>query len=459
MRTNSPCPTQCSDGIKGGNSVLLSLKFSSRSLKIMLRTIHRAKYALAEPDLLLKNAAIHVSAGGRISRIESIGSIGAWNSAHSQAKVVDWGSSIIIPGLVNAHVHLELTALRNKLTKFRSFTDWISQLIHCRQSWTKEDFLSSAAEGSRLSLASGTTLAGDITSSGIDWSAANRRNLRRVSFEEVIALSPDRVDFILSQLNLLLKREPANPFLVHGVSPHAPYSVSPELYRRSSELVRRRRMLLATHVAETQAELEFLQTGTGEFRSFLAGIGALPNNWKPPELSPVRYFDDLGVLGPSCLLVHCNYLDKHSIARILKTHSSVVYCPRSHDFFGHENHPIRQLLDSGINVALGTDSLASNFSLSMIDEMRFLFEKRKDIKPEEIFRAATMNGAAALHYGGVLGRLRRSYWADMAVLEIPQNLESRHWTGQILEGAGNCIATIVQGKIVYKKGQAAVAPF
>jgi aminodeoxyfutalosine deaminase len=419
----------------------------------MLRTIHRAKYALAEPDLLLKNAAIHVSAGGRISHIESIGS---WSGIHSQAKVIDWGSSIIIPGLVNAHVHLELSSLHNKLIMFRSFTDWISQLINYRRSWTKEDFLSSAAEGSRLSLASGTTLAGDITSSGIGWNAASGQNLRRVAFEEVLALSPDRVDFVLSQLNLLLKRGPSNPFLTHGVSPHAPYSVSPELYRRSSELVRRRRMLLATHVAETQAELQFLQNGTGEFRSFLDGIGALPNNWKPPELSPVLYLDNLGVLGPSCLLAHCNYLDKCSIERILKTHSSVVYCPRSHDFFGHKNHPIRQLLDSGINVALGTDSLASNYSLSMIDEMRFLFGKRKDIKPEEIFRAATVNGAAALHYGGVLGRLRRSYWADMAVLEIPNKLESRHWASQILEGAGKCIATIIQGKIVFKEGQAKV---
>jgi aminodeoxyfutalosine deaminase len=421
----------------------------------MPRTIHRAKYAWVEPDLLLKNAAIHVSDSGRISHIECIGSVGSWSSTHSQAKVIDWGSSIIIPGLINAHVHLELTALHNKLTKFHSFTDWVSQLINSRQSWTREDFLASAAEGLRLSIASGTTLAGDITSNCIGWSAAGGQNLRRIAFEEVLALSPDGADSVLSQLNLHLKKAPSNPFLIPGVSPHAPYSVSPQLYRRSSELARRRRMLLATHVAETQAELQFLQTGTGEFRSFLDGIGALPNNWKPPELPPVLYLDNLGVLGPSCLLVHCNYLDKRSIARILKTHSSVVYCPRSHDFFGHEHHPIRQLLDSGINVALGTDSLASNFSLSMIDEMRFLFGKRKDIKPEEIFRAATINGAAALHYGGVLGRLRRSYWADMAVLELPQNLKSRHWASQILEGAGKCIATIVQGKIVYKEGQAA----
>jgi aminodeoxyfutalosine deaminase len=427
------------DGIEGSNSVLLSLHFSYGPLKIMRRIIHRAKYVLAEPDLLLQNAAIHISARGRISRIEP------WSGICSEAEVIDWGSSVIIPGLVNAHVHLELTALHNKLTQFSSFTDWISQLVSHRRSWTKEDILSSASEGARLSLASGTTLAGDITASGFGWDAANSQNLRCVVFEEVLSLSPDQADSVLSPVNQLLQKAPPNPLLVHGVSPHAPYSVSQELYRRSSELARRRKMLLTTHAAETQAELQFLQSGTGEFRSFLDGIGALPMNWKPPELPPVLYLDSLGILGPACLLAHCNYLDKSSITRILKTHSSVVYCPRSHDFFGHENHPIRQLLDLGINVALGTDSLASNSSLSMIDEMRFLYRKRKDIKPEEIFRAATINGAAALHYGGVLGRLRRNYWADMAVLEIPNNLEARHLICQILEGAGQCIATIVQG--------------
>jgi cytosine/adenosine deaminase-related metal-dependent hydrolase len=323
-------------------------------------------------------------------------------------------------------------------------------LIDCRRSWTTTDFLLSATEGLRLSLASGTTLAGDITSSGVGWNAGSGLNLRRIVFKEVLALSPDRVDFTLSQLNPFFKKATLNPFLIHGVSPHAPYSVSPELYRRSSELARHRRMLLTTHVAETQAELEFLQTGTGEFRSFLEERGVLPDNWKPPELPPIPYLDALGVLGPLCLLVHCNYLDKPSISRIAKTRSSVVYCPRSHDFFGHKNHPVRQLLDSKINVALGTDSLASNSSLSMIDEMRFLFRKRKDLKPEEIFRAATVNAAAALQCGNILGRLRRSYWADMAVLEIPNNLKPRHLVCQILEGAGTCIGTVIQGKIVFK---------
>jgi len=414
----------------------------------MLRTIHRAKYILVEPDRLMQNASIHVSMSGRISRIEP------WHSANHKREAIDWGSSIIIPGLVNAHTHLELTSLHNQLTQFKSFTDWISQLINRRSSWSRENYISSTAKGIQLSLASGVTLAGDISSSGTGWNPLCGEDFRRVIFKEVIAHSPDLTNQVLSQLNLLLKEIHPNPLLAHGISPHAPYSVSPELYRRSAELARNRGIPLATHVAETQAELQFLQSGTGEIRDFLDRMGVLPAHWTPPESTPIAYLDALGLLGPSCLLVHCNYLDEQSIIKILDTHSTVVYCPRSHDFFGHKDHPIRQLLDSGVNVALGTDSLASNSSLSMIDEMRFLYRNRKDVTPEEIFRAATASGAAALGYGGVLGRLRRGYWADMAVLELPQNLVPKDLLHQVLEGAGACIATVIKGKIVFKTASA-----
>jgi len=421
--------------------------YQTASQATMTKVIHRAKYVLAEPDLLLQNAAIHISSSGRISHI------GTWQGSlpNPEAKVVDWGSAVIMPGLVNAHTHLELTSFCDQLTQFDSFTDWISQLIHKRRSWTQEQFLTSAKEGARLSLASGTTLAGDITSSGVGWCATRDLNLRRVVFEEVIALSADQTDQVVSQLNSTLKQAEPNPLLTHGISPHAPYSVSPSLYRRTAELARSQGMLLTTHVAETKAEIQFLQAGTGEFKDFLARIGALPVDWKPPQLHPIPYLDSLGVLGRSCLLVHCNYLDQNALQRILNTRSTVVYCPRSHEFFGHEDHPVRKLLDLGINVALGTDSLASNTSLSMLDEMRFLFRKRKDLKCEEIFRAATISGAAALNLDNTLGRLKRGYWADMAVLELPPTLDSRQLLIRMLEGAGECIATIVQGQMAWSK--------
>jgi cytosine/adenosine deaminase-related metal-dependent hydrolase len=412
----------------------------------MIKTVHRAKYVLAEPAVL-QNGAIHVSDSGRISRIAR----GASSSIRPGTNLTDWGCAVIVPGFINAHAHLELTFFHGQLTRFATFTDWISQLIEQRRTWPQERFLRSAEKGARLCLASGTTMIGDITSSGVGWGATRNQSLRRVVFEEAIALSPSQADTAVAQLKLLFRQAQPNPLLIHGISPHAPYSVSSKLYRRLAKLAQSEGRLLATHVAETTAELQFLHEGTGEFRDFLSRMGFLPDGWKPPRIAPIMYLDSLGVLGRSCLLIHCNYLDQESIRKIAKTNSNVVYCPRSHAFFDHDKHPVRQLLDQQINVALGTDSLASNSSLSMIDEIRFLFKKRKDLKPEEIFRAATKNGAEALGCGSSLGRMRRGYQADMAVLELPHNLGSRHLLAQILEGAGECIATIVQGEVVWQK--------
>jgi cytosine/adenosine deaminase-related metal-dependent hydrolase len=418
----------------------------------MKKVIHRARYVLAESDQWLENAAIHVSSSGRISHV------GTRQDSPANHEVVDWGTAAIIPGLVNAHTHLELTAFHDQLTRFDSFTDWISRLIHQRRTWTQKQFAASTAEGAGLSLASGTTLAGDITSSGVGWDATRGVNLRRVVFEEVIALSSSQADQVVSRLNNAFKGARPDPLLTHGISPHAPYSVSPNLYRRAAESAHTRRILLATHAAETKAEIEFLRTGTGEFRDFLEGIGALPGDWKPPRLHPVAYLDTLGVLGQSCLLIHGNYLDPDALSRILKTRSTVVYCPRSHAFFGHEAHPVRKMLDLGINVALGTDSLASNDSLSILDEMRFLFENRKDLRPQEIFRAATVNGAAALGFDNALGRLKPGYWADMTVLGLPATLQPRQPLLGILEGAGECIGTIVGGQIAWGRFGMGAAP-
>lgn len=413
----------------------------------MTPILHRAPYALLHATRLLENAAILVSDVGRILRVGE----GRRFKASASCKVLDWEGAILMPGLVNAHAHLELTDLQNRVTGFVSFTDWIAKLMQQRQPWTREQYQASARKGARLALESGTTLIGDIAAGGCGWDAVQGEGVRRVVFEEVLSLSPDRVEPVLAQLNRIFLQAAPEPLQVHGVSPHAPYSVSAELYRRTAALAQKQGRILATHAAETQSEIQFLQTGSGEFRDFLVTLGALPADWEPPASSPIAYLDALQVLGPNCLLVHCNYLDEDAVRRIARSRSSVVYCPRSHAFFGHANHPIRRLLDAGVPVALGTDSLASNHSLSMLDEMRFVFSRRADIGAEEIFAAATATGAAALQLGDRLGRLDAGCQADMAVLELPRNLPTRRLLHQILEGAGECLATVVRGRVAWQK--------
>ena len=411
----------------------------------MIRTVHIARYVLAEAGMLHRNAAVHISDPGRITRLEP------WQSPppNLQTKVIDWGSAIILPGLVNAHSHLELSRWKRRAGGPGTFTVWLQDLIGKRRKWSREDFLESVREGALLSLSAGTTLVGDISTAGVSGEALKTEKLRKVVFEEVLSFAPDQADDCLAGLRRRLQRTECDSLLNSGVSPHAPYSVSPRLYREVAELARAMGLRLATHVAESREELEFLARGTGDLRSFLTGLDAWQAGWVAPGMPPVPYLDGLGCLEQPAILVHCNYLDEDSMALVLSRSCSIVYCPRSHAFFGHDPHPVRRLLDMGINVAIGTDSLASNDSLSILDEMRFLFRTRKDLKCDEILRMATLNGAVALDFGNVLGRLRRGCWADMTILRLPDGINDRHVLSQVLEGAGECLATVVQGEIVW----------
>jgi cytosine/adenosine deaminase-related metal-dependent hydrolase len=413
----------------------------------MSETIHRAQYIVADSCTLVPNGGIRILDDGRIAEVAP------WNRAARgpSAEVVDWGAAVILPGFINAHAHLELTSLRNRLSRYASFTDWLSQLIALRRSWDTAAVRASIQEGIAQSLASGTTTVGDISSTGIVRSAARSSPIRKVVFEESISLSPGQAGEKIAEVKQALEFPAPGDLFRQGISPHAPYTVSGDLYRGLADLARSCNIPLATHIAETEAEIRFLQTGTGEFMDFLRSMNALPDDWNPPGSLPIPYLHALGVLGTHCLLIHGNYVDRESISRIADSGSSVVYCPRSHAFFGHREHPARKLLDAGVNVALGTDSLASNTSLSMLDEMRFLYRKRNDLKPEEILQAATVNGAKALNFGNDLGKLKPGCWADMTVLELPSNINETRIVEQILEGAGNCSGTVVGGKIIWRK--------
>jgi cytosine/adenosine deaminase-related metal-dependent hydrolase len=409
--------------------------------------IHRAECVLAEAGSVLSNAAVQVCRDGRILDVS------VWDRRHSPSgQIVDWGRAVLMPGLVNAHTHLELTCMRKQLPR-TTLPQWLKQLVETSRQWDTAQYLQSAQDGAQECVQSGTTLVGDISAQRCSARALKNVKLRKVVFEEVLSLAPEKAPEIIAALSAHLHSFPKDPLLRPGISPHTPYTVSTELYSAACELASRLGIPVASHVAESSEELAFMENGSGGLKDFLNEVGALPANWAPAGAAPVAYLSRLGALQGGMILIHGNYLDPASIAQIAQHNCPVVYCPRSSVFFGHSNHPVRRLIDQGITVALGTDSLASNESLSMLDEMRFLFRLRRDLTAGEIFRMATLNGAKVLGYGSVTGALKPGCAADMAVLALEKTGPRHNLLAEIMEGSGTCLAALVQGELAWSRAE------
>ena len=313
-----------------------------------------------------------------------------------------------------------------------------------------------------MSLAGGATTVGDIHGFGRSAQTLKALPIRKVLFFEVTGFSPERTQLGIERLQNHLRVAPSpDALFTISVSPHAPYSTSAALYRHccgfriadcfsfrnpKSE-IRNRVPPLCTHLAETPDELEFLAHGTGAFADLLDTLQIPRQDWTPPGRTPVAYMQDLGVLAHRPLLAHCNYLTDADIQTLARSGATVVFCPRSHHYFYHTDHPIKRLLDAGVNVAIGTDSHASNWSLSMLDELRFLFNAyHTSLAPETLLALVTLNGAKGLGLKRV-GKLRAGWQADLIAIRIPD--DGRDWFERICDEASENVLTVVAGKICY----------
>jgi cytosine/adenosine deaminase-related metal-dependent hydrolase len=231
-----------------------------------------------------------------------------------------------------------------------------------------------------------------------------------------------------------------------GVSPHAPYSVGGGLYKEVHRFARERNRVFSSHVAETKEEVELLTYGSGCFRDFLERLRAPP--FKSPHKSPVGWLLELGVLSPLTEVIHANYLSEDDISLVADSGASVTYCPRSHAFFAHEPHPVRELLCRNISVALGTDSLASNESLSMFEEMAFLKTNRSDVTEAEILWMATLGGARALHLN--VGALRPGFKADLIGVNVKDRFRSTDIVPWLVGGQPSVLLSVVGGRVLGK---------
>jgi aminodeoxyfutalosine deaminase len=320
---------------------------------------------------------------------------------------VDLGDVAVIPGLVNAHVHLDLTGMRGVAPPRLPLPDWLSDVIAYRRSTTPEETDAAIRVGLAECIETGTTLLGDIASGGASWPILASSGIRATVYYELIGMSEEREQQAIEAFCTWEERATEARNCRIGVSPHAPYSAALRLYQRIIPTD----LPLATHLAESQEELDLIAHHRGPFVEFLRRVGA----WSPERLVPDEYrlvslFE--WSQGPTTI-AHGNYLPPDTP---VPPNATIVYCPRTHAAFGHARHPWRDFLARGVRVALGTDGLASNPDLDLLAEARFLRERFPDVSGATLLRMATLAGAEALGWAEQTGSLEAGKSADLVVI-------------------------------------------
>lgn len=332
--------------------------------------------------------------------------------------VTDLGNVALLPALINAHTHLELSGLTAPLgTPGMPFTDWVRLVVaYRRQAPAYEAHL---VRGQSECASLGQAVVGDVATTL--WTGAGGLveptlfhetiGLRRGLLAERLAAARDFLAFTRKQ------------GLRAGLCPHAPYSVHPELFDGLLRLAAAESVPLAFHLAETREELELLATGGGPFRELLHELNAWEDAAIAPGTRPIDYLRRLAAVGVRALIIHGNYLDDDEIG-LLAAHAdriSVVYCPRTHAFFGHSRHPLARLLAAGANVAVGTDSRASNPDLNLFEELRLIARCYPELTLATVLELATLRSARALQIDARLGSLEPGKVAVMATLSLPDS--------------------------------------
>jgi cytosine/adenosine deaminase-related metal-dependent hydrolase len=383
-----------------------------------VKTILAASHIAPMTGAVTRDGAVMFDAG----RVQAVGAARELRAAHPAAKVVDLGDAVVLPGLVNPHVHLELTGVRRPQPAPPTFVDWI---LAVRESMAAvRDFPSfikaSTSSGIRQCRHFGVTAVGDISlNPSLTRPRLAEHFVRGVSFGEVLGMAGRRGQFE-GRLAEAVDRSFDAGGLRAGVGPHAPYSLDLEGYRRCVEGAERLGMPLATHLAETPEEAKFLARHKGEFRRLWEALGGWEEGVPTDDGGPVRAMKRVGLLDHSpTALAHLNVLDDDELELLAASRASVVYCPRTHEYFGRPPHRFREMLDRGINVAIGTDSCASSPDLNVVEDLRLVRRQCPEMSASELFEMVTTRAAQALGMAGDVGAIQPGAWADFCMFPIP----------------------------------------
>ena len=336
----------------------------------------------------------------------------------------DLGNALLLPGLVNAHTHLELTAMRGFLEDL-DFRRWILRLTSARRDVLDVDaLLDSARYGIEEGLLSGITTYADTCESGVVVRAMRDAGVRGIVYQEVFGPDPAQCEAAIAGLREKVSglRYLETPLVRIGVSPHAPYTVSDDLFRATTKLAREQGLPMAIHVAESEEESRLVAAGDGMFAN---GLRARGIHVAARGRSPIEMLEQLGVLEARPLLIHAVRADAADIGHIAEHRCAVAHCPVSNAKLGHGAAPLVEFLAAGVIVGLGSDSMASNNRMDMLEEARMaLLAQRSRLwsfetpSAEDVLELATLGGAAALGLENVVGSLEEGKQADLAAFPL-----------------------------------------
>lgn len=422
--------------------------------------VFRARWVLPVTAAPIRDGAVVVDRNGVIAAVGPAAAM----PVPAGARETDLGEAALLPGLVNAHVHLELSFLRGLLEDL-PFTEWIPALLAARRETGlgEEEYFAAARWSLVEALAAGVTTVGATEDSAAGMRALRETGQRGVIYREAFGPAPGQCEDAVARLReqVAAMRETETDLVRAGVSPHAPYTVADPLFRAVARLALEENLPVAVHIAESQAESDLVVRGVGVFADRLRARGIAV---APRARSPIELLEGLGVLEARPLLIHCVRIDGADIERIAGSGSAVVHCPIANARLGHGVAPIGDLLAAGVRVALGSDSVASNNRIDMLEEARAaqLFRRALARDPAalpaaELLRMATLDGARSLGLDDRVGSLEAGKDADLCAvsLDAPHVRPVHDPLAAVFHAAraADVVMTAVRGRILYRDGR------
>lgn len=345
--------------------------------------VHHAGWIIADQETVIKDGFVEVE-NQKIIRI---------SSDRPRGKIIDHGAGLLMPPLVNTHLHLELSALKNMLPFDQGFKHWVKRLLEKRSQLGEEKLILAAQDAVESLATAGVLFVGDISTLNITEALLENSSLKGVCFNEF--LGTQVADFRCEK-----KKD-----ISISLAGHAPHSTSPELLKALKAKTRLSDLPFSIHVAESEDESIFIRDQKGEWADFLLSRGIDGSQWQIGGKTPVEHVHSLGLLDSDTIAVHVLNANKNDLQIIAQSKAQVCICPRSNLNLHHKLPDIELMISCGIFPALGTDSLASCDSLSIFDEMKFIKQQYPDFSCEMIFSMATINGAKALKFDSNTGTL------------------------------------------------------